>query len=368
MPKLLADNNHIVHIVYSLKIGGLERVLVNCINGLPRDLKHSIICLTEHSKEFASLLPANVNIIDLHKSDGKGLGLHKRVYKLIQQHSPDVVHTYNLAAFEMQFVAWLNRVPIRIHAEHGRDIYDPTGANVKYRILRKVLSFFTHHIVSVSSELHDWLKNDIKISQKKLTLIRNGICTETFKPSQKQSEEFVFGHVGRLSPIKNQGLLLQAFNYARNKDSGFKGSARLKIVGDGECMQSLTHSREHLGLEGSVQFTGAKMDILAQYHSFDAFVMSSLAEGIPMTLLEAMSCGLPAIITTVGGMTEVVNDTVGYSVDSESVEQLGGAMLSMFNNKKTTQTMGEHARARVIEQFSQTNMINAYANLYQGHQ
>lgn len=355
----------LVHVVYSLHIGGLERVLVNCVNRLPSNIEHHIVCLTDYSDSFSNLLPDNTKLYRLGKKSGKDFSVYKRFFKLLKSIKPDVVHTYNLATNELQFIAWLARVPVRIHAEHGRDIYDPEGKVTKYRVLRKCLVHFTSKVVAVSGELYSWLKDDLALPKKKVVLIRNGINTEFFVPSSKPREAFNIGHVGRLSPIKNQRLLLQGYALACENDEAFAHSTSLTIVGDGESADELKTLSESLCITENVNFAGAQMDVLKFYQSFDCFVMTSTAEGIPMTLLEAMSCGVAAAVTPVGGMPEVVNDEVGYLfATSNKEESVANTLLALWRNKGKTASLGVNARKRIEQLFSEQAMVNQYQELY----
>lgn len=356
--------NTIVHVVYSLHVGGLERVLINTVKRMPSNYNHVVVCLTNYSEAFASLLPDNVEILTLNKSDGHDWGVYKQWWAVLRKVRPDVVHTYNLATLELQVFAFLARVPVRLHAEHGRDIYDPTGSNKKYQWLRRIVSPFLHKWVTVSGELDEWLRSTVAISPQKIVLIRNGIDTEIYKPNNKQSGDFVLGHVGRLSPIKNQALLISAFSKACKLDSDFAKGARLQIAGEGESEQSLVTQVRNLSLLSHIEFLGLKSDMPAIYNGFSVFVMSSLAEGIPMTLLEAMACGLPSIVTAVGGMPEVITPDSGVLVSSEDVEGMAKAMILLFNDRQRCERLSENARNRIIEKFDEANMVEAYLQLY----
>lgn len=355
---------HICHVVYSLHIGGLERVLINCVNRLPADIQHTVICLTDYSSEFRALLPERVEIVTLNKRPGHDWRLYQRFYHCVQKVRPDIVHTYNLATLEMQWVAWFARVNTRIHAEHGRDIYDPNGSNKKYQWLRRLVAPFVHKFVAVSKELHDWLLNDVALKKKKCALIRNGIDTDFFVPSCVEQNHFVVGHVGRLSPIKNQSLLLRSFALAGKQDPAFETQALLHIVGGGECETALRQESERLGLADKVVFAGPQSNVLSYYQKFSVFVLSSLGEGIPMTLLEAMSCATPAIVTHVGGMPEVVDESVGKTVASDDEGGLAKALLEAFQQQALWHQKGAKARDKIIHNFSEQVMVDAYLALY----
>src|SRR5574343_1765859 len=115
---------HIVHIVYSFSIGGLENVIVQLINGLPADeFEHTVLSLTTISDFKTRITRPDVKFIALNKPPGHAIPLYPKIYRLLRQLKPDVVHTCNLAALEIIPIAWLAGVKTRIHAEHGWDAH-----------------------------------------------------------------------------------------------------------------------------------------------------------------------------------------------------------------------------------------------------
>ncbi len=124
----------IVHVIYRLGVGGLENGLVNLINRLPSEsYRHAIVCLTDSTDFSKRIQRQDVAIYEIHKKPGQDWGSFVKVYKLFKQIKPAIVHTRNLAAIEYQICALLAGVPYRVHGEHGWDVYDPDGNNVKYQ-------------------------------------------------------------------------------------------------------------------------------------------------------------------------------------------------------------------------------------------
>ncbi|AGP82631.1 glycosyltransferase [Alteromonas mediterranea MED64] len=354
----------IFHVVYGLHVGGLERVLVNTVSRMPKNYAHTVICLTSYSDSFVSLLPSNTNVIALGKKEGQDFGLFFKWWKLLRAYQPDVVHSYNLATLELQVISALAGVRVRLHAEHGRDVYDPFGDNKKYQLLRRLVSPFIHTWVSVSTELHMWLKNTVGLSTSKTQLIRNGIDTNLFTPQHKSSDEFIVGHVGRLNPIKNQILLIDAFCLASCRNTEFAKKASLRIVGEGESELTL---RDHIvskNMSKKISLIGLREDMPGVYGSFSVFVMSSIGEGIPMTLLEAMASGVPAIVTDVGGMPEVVTRKEGIVVPSQDADALADALILLFDSPDLLHSFANASRERICKDFDEDKMVSDYLSLY----
>ncbi|WPC72882.1 glycosyltransferase [Vibrio porteresiae] len=364
----------ICHLVYSFDVGGLERIIVNCINNLKNDnFCHVIVSLTKIG-DFYSEIDIPVECYSLDKKDGNDIGIYFRLYKLLNKLHPDVIHTYNLATMEYQWVAWLVGVPQRIHAEHGRDSYDPHGTVQKYRWLRRVTSMVTHHIVAVSADLHQWLIHDVRIPQRKVSLIINGVDTQHYVKSARDAQHHlsfcqdkcVFGHVARLHQIKNQPFLLEAFRDACAKSGDFAKDCVLLIVGDGPDRAKLeSFVRRDSWLKDRVCFTGSKTEVIDYYKEFDVFLMSSFAEGIPMTLIESMSMAIPHLVTKVGGIGEVIIDNeTGLSVASGDHDGYVNGLIELYRHRELRETMGQKARQQIEQRFSQNQMVAAYQALY----
>lgn len=354
----------VCHVVYGLNVGGLERVLVNTVSRMPSTYQHIVVCLTSYSSSFASLLPSNTQVLSLSKKSGQDFGLYVKWWRLLKQFKPDVVHSYNLATLELQVVSALCGVKVRIHAEHGRDIYDPSGDNKKYQWLRRCVSPFIHTWVAVSTDLHDWLQSTVGLSKRKTKLIRNGVDTEVFVPKKIPRDKFVVGHVGRLSPIKNQKLLVEAFSIAFNSNSQFAENAVLLIVGEGESRKELEQYIDSKKLGAKISLVGLRQNMPSTYRGFSVFVMSSIGEGIPMTLLEAMSSGLPAIVTNVGGMPEVVSRDEGIITPTRDATAMAEALLILFNSPEKREQLALAARKRIQTDFDEAKMVSDYLSLY----
>jgi sugar transferase (PEP-CTERM/EpsH1 system associated) len=378
----------LMHLVYSFDVGGLERIIANCIASLPDNYEHTIVALSDYSEEFVAQLAKPVKMIALNKPQGQSWGTFKQFYSVLRQEKPDILHSYNLASFEFQTMAALARVPFRLHAEHGRDVHDPDGSNKKYQLLRKLVAPFVHKIVSVSDDLHQWLINVVSLSDKKCHLILNGVDTSQYRPAASKREphdtyahvntdstgvhKLIFGHVGRLQAIKNQKNLIASYVSACEQSEKFKAETKLVIVGKGPLQEALEQQIARSSCQQNIEMWGERHDMPAVYQALDVFVMSSDAEGVPMTMLEAMSSGLPVVSTRVGGIPEITSKEQAILVDAKSAEALSEGLLLMFDkykaeseNSPVFSDMQTASQQLVEERFSQNTMINQYLALYQ---
>src|SRR6476661_5862864 len=128
----------VVHLIYRFDFGGLETLVAECINRMPADsYRHAIVCLTGYTDFARKISRPDVQLIALNKPPGLAPGIHWKLWKLLRRLRPAVLHSYNLAAIEYAFTAALAGVPVRVHAEHGRDAADPQGLNRKHNMLRR---------------------------------------------------------------------------------------------------------------------------------------------------------------------------------------------------------------------------------------
>lgn len=153
---------HIVHVVHRFDTGGMENGMVNLFNTMsPQRYRHTVVALTDYSDFRHRITAQPVGFHALHRAPGHGLGWAVRLWKLLRQLKPDLVHTRNLAALEAQFVAAAAGVRAMVHGEHGRDVFDPYGRNWKYNLLRRAARPFVSNYIAVSQDLETWLRQTL---------------------------------------------------------------------------------------------------------------------------------------------------------------------------------------------------------------
>ena len=365
----------VVHLTYSLDVGGLETLLVDCINRMPPErYRHAVVCLSRYTDFARRITQPGVELYALGKPPGLGLGTHLKFWKLMRRLRPAILHTYNLSALEYNFSAALAGVPVRIHAEHGRDASDPNGLNPKHNFLRRRLAPFIDCFIPVSEDLHRWLGETVRIPAAKTLFIKNGVDTERFAAAASLAadpaspwgpDDIVIGTVARIQDVKNHRGLVTAFARLRELVPELRDRLRLSVVGDGPLMGAVREQVAGLGLRDVVWLPGARADVAALLHGFSLFALPSLAEGTPVSMLEAMACGLPVVASNVGGIPEVVTDGVeGSLVPPQDVEALAQALAAYVRDPALRRQRGAAARARVEAAFSMRTMLAEYGKLY----
>jgi sugar transferase (PEP-CTERM/EpsH1 system associated) len=363
----------VAHLIYRLDIGGLETLLVDAINRMPaHKYRHAVICLTDYTEFAERITRPGVELVALHKPPGLELGTHRRLFKVLRAMRPDVLHTYNLGTIEYHATALLAGVPVRVHAEHGRDASDPHGVNRKHNLLRRLLVPVIDRYVPVSRDLERWLRGVVGIPQAKIELIDNGVDTERFRPGSFDEPwsapgSFVIGTVGRLQDVKDQATLIEAFALLRAMLPEQRPRLRLVLVGDGPLRARLEQKIVEAGLQDCAWLAGPRSDVAPPMRSFSLFALSSIAEGTPVTMLEAMASGLPVVSTAVGGIPDLVLDgATGALVPPGDPQRLADALAAYVLDEERTRRHGAAGRARIEQQYSVAAMLAHYMDLYDG--
>jgi glycosyltransferase involved in cell wall biosynthesis len=233
------------------------------------------------------------------------------------------------------------------------------GGRRRTRLTSSVSALFSNATICVCDAVRERLVADYRFPSKKTITICNGVSVSEFAPSESNrasvrtslglgSEEFVLVCVTRLSKEKGVDLLLMAV--ARVLRQGT--SCKCVIVGDGPLRKSLSEQAEALGLNGRVFFEGFQKDVRPFLQAADAFVLTSDFEGLPFSILEAMACGLPCVLTNVGGNSEAVQHMVhGVIVAPQSVDEVADAITYLRTHPRERAKMSTMVRARVREAF-----------------
>ncbi len=372
----------IAHIIYRLDTGGLENGVVNLINAIPAErFRHAIICLTGYTEFRRRIRRSNVSVYALDKPPGNSPVTHFKLWRLLRQLRPDIVHTRNLAALEGLLPAALARVPVRIHGEHGRDVGDLDGSSLKGQRLRRLFKPFVHQYIALSKDLERYLLEKIGVPAARVAQLYNGVDTELFHPARGGREPlpvhdstptdfaspdaFVIGTVGRMQAVKDQLTLARAFVHLLEIAPQARQRLRLVMVGDGPLRKQVAEILDQAGVGKLVWLAGERDDVPRVMRALDLFVLPSLAEGISNTILEAMASGLPVVATAVGGNPELVDEgRTGALVPSADPQAMAQAMLRYYADAAECRRQGLEARRTAEQDFSMTSMVNSYLAIY----
>jgi len=368
---------HVVHIVHRFDTGGMENGMVNLFNALsPERFRHTVVALTDYSDFRQRIRAQRVDFRALHRAPGNGLGWTKRLWRLLRELNPDIVHSRNLAALEAQFVAAAAGVRARVHGEHGRDVFDLYGRNWKYNLLRRAAQPFVSNYIAVSRDLETWLRQRIGVPSRKLHQIYNGVDSVKFAPRRGDrpqhlppgfaaADSLVIGSVGRMVEVKDYPTLIEAFVRLCRQAPTHATRLRLVIAGEGPARAECQRRIDAAGLAQQAWLPGERHDIAELMRTFDLFVLPSKNEGISNTILEALASGLPVLATAVGGNVELIDNGVnGRLVRAGDAADLARALLDYCEAPATIRAHGEAGRRAAEARFSIPAMAEAYAAVY----
>jgi len=347
----------VVHTILQLNTGGMEKLLVEFARHADRSrFQLRFVSMTSRGRFADDIEAMGWPVVALKEPEGLRPGFVLRLSRLFREWGPDVVHAHNTKPLiYCGPAARLAGVPSIVYTRHGQRQGARPGETLLYRLTVPT----AHRAVCVSA---DGARLAIRegVPSERVRAIWNGIDTSRFVFAGPTAGGPAV-MVGRLSPEKSVDTLLRAAAIIVRDQPAF----RLEIAGDGPCMRELQALARELNLGAHVRFLGEVRDVPSLLARASLSVLPSLTEGISLTLLEAMACGLPVVATRVGGNPEVVADgETGILVPPASPEEMARAILRVYGDAGLGRKMGAAARRRVESCFDARRMVGHYEDLY----
>jgi glycosyltransferase involved in cell wall biosynthesis len=348
----------IAHVVDSMEMGGAEKLTATLCR-LQRDRGHtaSVHCLYGVGVIGEELRAEGFEVTLHHPS--AFFHLMRCLYGSFRRSRPDVVHCHNAtAAIIAAFPARCAGVKTVIATRHG--LVKPP-----YQIRRELkfalASRWCDWIVGVCESTRTNLLAVPFAARDKIIHIYNGACPADVRAIPRTKRGFTLLYVGRLAPLKDHATLLRAVALTRSHHP----DVHLWIVGDGPLQLSLRKLTYELGLNDSVTFFGEQADVSPFMLAADLFVSASVTEGLPVSLLEAMSVGLPAVVTDIGGMGEIARLSGAVTlVPSSDPKGMASALSDAIARRQELPKMGQLASHCYEQYFRPERMFDDYMSLY----
>ena len=344
-----------------LQTGGAENQVVQLLNGLDsRKFEKHLVVFKEVNTHLSRAVEKNIqrHHVVLHRRGQ--LSCIFRLARLFRQLSPDIVqaHMFHTNLY-CAIAARLARVPVFITTEHGKNMWKT-----------KIHHWIEHNIISPLSDKRIAVSQDIKkiristgdIPEEKIDVITPCVSVPPRPiPVLPPKKKFTIGTVGRLVDAKDYPTLLKAF------DILFKinHQIQLVLVGDGPLRDQLEGMASKMDSGSKIKFAGHQNNVDEWLNKFDLFAMSSIREGIPVAMLEAMAAGLPVVSTSVGGIPEVVeHGKNGLLAEPQNPKALSDAIGQVIDDHNLRLHLGKKARETIKLKYSQAAICKKYEKLY----
>ena len=349
--------------LFSYQFGGSERVGVDlALEFKRRGLR--VVCFAFQDSdgpmraelERAGIRCLEMNYLKYEKFRGSLRVIRRLVYfwkfwRMLRKERVRALHVHHFGSMVLcGIAARLAGVKRIVMTEHALEtlIARPDARRLAVRHCR-----YASDITLVEASQLEYFHKELGFPVGKLHCIPNGVRAAFKTPARVQNKRrefgiapdaFAFFYVGRLNPIKDLGTLLDAFA-ALPGDISFH--AHLYLVGDGPDRAMLEARRDALGLGERATFLGARSDVSEVLMAADAFVMSSISEGLPMALLEAMAADVPCIATAVGGIPDLFANERGLSVPARDALALADAMAAIARSPELRTRLVTNAAANL---------------------
>jgi glycosyltransferase involved in cell wall biosynthesis len=343
-----------------LNLYGVSKIIVN----LAVDLKekgHTVIFASDNRDSFKReieekgfhhyYVPFNIrkkNLIDFMVS-------FLLLFKIVRKEKIDIIHSHHRWCSLISYaISKCFKIPL-VTTYHG--IHHG----------KKSLSVWGDRIIAVSEDGKKHLNKYFEQKISKIIIINNGIKVPVSdylnysKNSCKKKNHYIIGCIARLSPEKNHKILLKAMKIILKRHSNTK----LFLIGDGELANEISELSVSLKIDNNIEFLGEIQKIESLLLEIDLVVLPSLTEGMPLSILEALSFGKPVVATSVGDIPKIIiNNETGLLVPSNSSKLLANAIEYMIDNRNAAFRMGRKGRDLVKSKFSLDKMTEDIEKVY----
>jgi sugar transferase (PEP-CTERM/EpsH1 system associated) len=362
----------ILHVLDSLAIGGMERVVIDVVNGLDGGRFSQVICCVSRLGEAAQQVRGEVRCYDMGKGAKRDLLMPLRLARVLRRERPDIVHTQSWSGIDGVIAGKIAGGARIVHSEHGRNLPYIHFEPLKRKLARRAIYHLADVVFTVSEETRDYYCRETGFPRERMRVIPNGVPVARFEAAQANgargelgvaADDFVIGIVSRLNPTKDILTLARAF--ARLYCGQREPRLKLLIVGDGEGRAELENFAAEQGLKHAIIFAGLRQDVPRLLRAMDVFALSSLSEGMPITVLEAMCAALPVVATRVGANPELIAEgETGFLVEPRADEQMAERLARLMVDRGLARRFGAAGRRKVEQQYSLDVMLRRYEELY----
>ena len=286
--------------------------------------------------------------------------------RILGKGPPDIIHSHRYKENILAYLLSRAFGEVRLVAtQHGMPEIYAGDVGMKNRFVSKanlsILSRCFDQVVAVSQDIKERFEDEYGFRRDKVSVIRNGIEIQDSPEKSRDDETFVIGSSGRLFPVKDYPLMVEIAREIRKRSNRFL----FELAGDGPERQKIQTLLERYDLNGAFVLRGHLEKLSTFYQGLDLYLNTSIHEGLPISVLEAMACGLPVVAPNVGGIREIIdNEVEGYLVEERNPKAFAEKCFVLSEDKKLREKMSKAAAEKVKTAFSAEKMSSEYYNLY----
>ena len=351
----------IIQIMSQFAFGGAEIMCENLIYAL-RDKEIEVIAISLyhlHTPITERLEKSGIEVRYLQKKKGLDFSMIKKLGRVFKEEKPDAVHSHVSASKYAMIASKKARIGCRVHTIHS--IAEKDDGWVSRKINKLLFKFFGVIPVALSPIVKESVLKEYKLGNESVPIVYNGIDLSKCLPKQNYSikNQLKILHIGRFVEVKNHKGLIRAFSIFHEKHE----NSVLQLIGDGELREEIQRLVIEMNLQDSVQFLGLQDNVYNYLNEADIFVLPSLYEGIPMTLIEAMGTGLPIVATNVGGIPNMLQNGKNAVLVENDVEKIVQGLAFFAESEENRRIFGENAKI-TSGKFSSKVMAEEYLKIY----
>jgi len=363
------DKIKVAFILWTLEgMGGSERVVYEVASKLDKGLYSVLIVSFKEGpvRMMYERLGFKVCVVSKHKS--LDLRFIYNLRKILVDESVNIICPHHFGPFLYSFMAAFGSRAKLVYTEHSQ--WQLEELYPLYKVLLKIMILKTDAIVSISKQIEDYYVNSLSVQKKKIHSITNGVDLKLYRKSPSDDKrlelgigahELIVGMVAHIRPEKNHQLLISAFERVARELK----EVRLLLIGNDSLNGAIQRIVGECSVGNRIVFLGQRDDVPELLRIFDVFCLTSVHEGLPLTLLEAMASGVPVIGTDVMGINEIITDNEnGLLFPNGDEEKLAEVIMTLLTDEALRIRLSRAGRNFVVENYDIDNMIKRYERLF----
>ena len=357
----------ILHLQVMSLLSGVQNVMMLILKNLPKD-EYDIYVASDGKGALVDEVKkcgfTYISLKYIHRSlTPLDFPAFIELYLIMKKYNFDIVHTHTAKqGFLGRIAAKMAKVPKIIHTHHGLPFHDfmPKPIFRFYEFTEILASRLADYVVFINNDQFRYCINKKLVPRNKARLIYNGYKATEVKP-QKPNKNFTIGIIARFSkqknPLKNIDIAIEVCKK--------KSKIKFIFVGDGAYFKECKKKVVMVGLHNRIKLVGWQTNSDYWYSQFDAFMLFTLWEGMPLAILEAMNHSLPIVASNINGNKEMVEDgKSGYLVDLDKIDYLIELLSSLPDKADELKKFGKRSREILKEKFGIDKFVKSYLELY----